>query len=182
MKKYRCVVSLLAGLLICVSVPSNVVADSMVSDEAMAAIKSAESAVAQARSAIEKGKGLLALVPEDSPYIQEVANMLQVSSSNWKTALSSLDTAKQCSEKVVTTTNEALAQEWALLTKSNAMLALSNAQVVQIGLAYVEAVADNKTESLDAIESAMNKALASSSQVKLSHDNVKKLIAEKHSN
>ena len=49
-------------------------------------------------------------------------------------------------------------------------------------MTYVEAVANDKTESLDIIRSAMQDALASSSQVKLNCDKVKNLISEKYSN
>ena len=156
-------------------------AQSAIPDEVSASVASAEKAVAEARMAIAKGKELLARIPEDSPYLPEVTQMLQVASVNWKGAVDSLKGANESAKKISTATTDAISQDFALLAKVNANVALSGAKVVKIGLAYVEAVAVNKTESLDLIRGAMQDALAAASQVQLNYERVKSLISEKYS-
>lgn len=182
MNRHRCVVAVLMGVLIAFTAIPRVVADMTPADEAMVAIRSAESAISDARVAIEKGKDLVMLIPEDSPFLPEVSQMLQTASANWKNALSALKAAKQCSERLASPASASLTHEYALLAKSNAAVALCGAKIVQIGLAYVEAVAYNKTESLDVIKGAMDNALSATSQANLHYGKVKELIAEKHSN
>ncbi len=150
-------------------------------DESKAAILAAEEAVVVARAAIESGKELIALIPEDSPLLPDVAQVLRAASENWKIAVDSLDGAKESAEKIATASNESIAQDYALLSKVNAGVALSGAKVVEIGLAYIEAIATDKTESLDIIRTAMQDALAASSQVQFNYERVKTLIAEKYS-
>ena len=100
---------------------------------------------------------------------------------NWKLAVESIEGANQSAEKIAATSSEELANDYALLARANSAVAVSGANVVQIGMTYVEAVANDKTESLDIIRSTMQDALSSSSQVKLNCDKVKSLISEKYS-
>jgi hypothetical protein len=147
----------------------------------MATVAAAESVVADAKASIKTGKELVDLIPEDSPLLPEVGQMLKEVSMNWKLAVESLESANESVAKIDSTASPELAADYALLAKVNSSVAASGAKVVQIGMAYVEAVANNKTESLDIIRNAMQDALAASSQVKFNCDKVKSLISEKYS-
>lgn len=144
------------------------------------AIAKAEAEVEKARAAITKGKELLAMIPEDSPLMPDVAQVIEAASENWQIAVESLSGAKQSASKIVTASNESIANDYALLAKVNAGVALSGAKVVQIALSYIEAIATERTESLDIIRTAMQDALASSSQVQFNYERVKALIAQKY--
>jgi hypothetical protein len=157
-------------------------AQSVITDEALASVAAAESAVAEAKASIKRGRELVALIPEDSPLLAEVGQMLKEVSLNWKLAVESIEGASLSAEKIASTKSEGLAKDYALLAKVNASVAISGANVVQIGIAYVEAVATDKTESLDIIRGTMQDALAASAQVKFNCDKVKSLISEKYSN
>lgn len=155
--------------------------DAALADESRAAIIAADEAVEVARAAIESGKELVALIPEDSPLMPDVTQVLRAASENWKIAVDSLDGARKSASKIATASNESIAKDYALLSKVNAGVALSGAKVVQIGLAYIDAIANNKAEALDIIRTAMQDALAASSQVQFNYERVKTLIAEKYS-
>ncbi len=182
MNRQSWVVALMVGLLTFTGMVNQADAQSAVPGDVAAKLAAAEEAVAQARDAISKGKALVAQIPEDSPYLPEVTKMLQAASSNWKMAVESLKGASESSLKISTASTEALSKDYALLAKVNSDVALSGAKVVQIGLAYVEAVAMNKTEALDLIRGVMQDALAASSQVQFNYDRVKSLISEKYAN
>jgi hypothetical protein len=153
---------------------------SSVADEAQAAIGAAEQEVEKARAAIETGKELIAQIPEDSPLMPDVAQVVQAASENWKIAVDSLKGAKDSASKIATASNESIANDYALLAKVNAGVALSGAKVVQIAISYIEAISTSKTEALDLIRTAMQDALASSSQVQFNYERVKTLIAQKY--
>lgn len=150
-------------------------------DESSAAIFAAEAAVEEARAAIENGKELIALIPEDSSLMPDVTQVLWAASENWKIAVDSLNGAKESASKIGSASTESVAKDYALLSKVNAGVALSGAKVVTIGISYIDAIANNKTESLDIIRTAMQDALAASSQVQFNYERVKTLIAEKYS-
>ena len=173
---------MMAALLVICGSTRDVFAQSVLADEALASVATAESVVADAKVSIKKGKELVGLIPEDSPLLPEVREMLKEVSMNWKLAVESIEGANLSAEKIAATTSDELASDYALLARANSAVAVSGANVVQIGMTYVEAVANEKTESLDIIRDAMQDALASSSQVKLNCDKVKKLISEKYSN
>jgi hypothetical protein len=156
-------------------------AQSPLQADVKASISAAQSAVADARASIAKGKELVARIPQDSPYLPEVTQMLQAASANWKVAVNSLKGANESAQKIATASSAALAKDYSILAKVNANVALTGAKVVHIGLAYVEAVATSKTESLDLIKSTMQDALAAASQVQFNYDRVKALISEKYS-
>ena len=174
------------GLMVALLVVSGTVRDgfsqSMLADEALASVATAESIVADAKDAIKQGKELVDLIPADSPLLPEVRQMLKEVSMNWKLAVESIEGANQSAEKIASASSEQLASDYALLARVNSAVAISGANVVQIGMAYVEAVATDKTEALDIIRSTMQDALAASSQVKLNCDKVKNLISDKYSN
>ena len=180
MNRYR-FVGLMVALLVFSGSARNGFAQSMLTDEALASVATAEAVVADAKASIKRGKELVALIPEDSPLLPEVRQMLKEVSMNWKLAVESLEGANQSAEKIASTTSEELAGDYALLAKVNSTVAVSGANVVQIGMDYVEAVANNQTEALDIIRNSMQDALAASSQVKLNCDKVKNLISEKYS-
>ena len=145
-------------------------------------IENAEKEVAEARVAIEKGRELIARIPEDSPLMPDVAQVIQAASENWQIAVDSLRGAKESAEKIYGSSNEAVSSDYALLARVNAGVALSGAKVVQIAMTYVEAIADNKSESLDIIRTALQDSLAASSQVQFNYERVKSLIAQKYAN
>lgn len=156
-------------------------AEVSVADKANIALVTAEQEVEKARAAIEAGKELIAQIPEDSPLMPDVAQVVQAASDNWKIAVDSLKGAKESSSKIATASSEEIANDYALLAKVNAGVALSGAKVVQIAITYIDAIATDKTESLDIIRTAMQDALASSSQVQFNYERVKTLIAQKYS-
>ncbi len=181
MNKYR-FVGLMVALLVFSGSVRNGFAQSSITDEALASVATAESVVADAKASIKRGKELVSLIPEDSPLLSEVRQMLKEVSMNWKLAVESLEGANLSAAKIASTSSEELAGDYALLAKVNSAVATSGANVVQIGMAYVEAVALNKPESLDIIRGAMQDALAASAQVKFNCDKVKNLISEKYAN
>lgn len=152
-----------------------------IADQANSALAVAEQEVEKARAAIEAGKELIAQIPEDSPLMPDVAQVIQAASDNWKIAVDSLQGAKESASKIATASSSSIADDYALLAKVNAGVALSGAKVVQITISYIEAIATDKTESLDLIRTAMQDALASSSQVQFNYERVKTLIAQKYS-
>lgn len=184
MSMYRCrfiTTGLMVALMACLGMVNVSSAQATSSDEALAAVAKAESIVAEAKASIKEGKAMVDLIPEDSPLLPEVGQMLKEVSSNWKLANDSLAAANESATKIASTTNADIAGDYALLAKVNSTTAVSGAKVVEIGIAYVEAVANNKTESLDIIRSTMQDALAASSQVKFNCDKVKKIISQKYS-
>ena len=174
-------VGLMVALLVFSGSARDGFAQSVLADEVLASVATAESVVADAKASIKRGKEMVGLIPDDSPLLPEVGQMLKKVSMNWKLAVESLESANLSAAKIATTTSEELAGDYALLSKVNAAVAVSGTNVVQIGMAYVEAVANNKTESLDIIRGAMQDALSASSQVKLNCDKVKSLISKKYS-
>ena len=154
--------------------------DQLVAD-ADKSIAAATAAVEEARAAIEKGKQVLATIPDDSPAMEEITEMLKSIKENWVLALSSLDGAESSASKIPSASSPEIAQDYKLLTTVNAGVALSGAKVVQIGLLYVDAVANNKAEALDVINAAMQDSMESAAQVQLNYERVKKFIAEKYS-
>jgi hypothetical protein len=150
-------------------------------DESNVAISAATAAVEEARISIENGKQLVAMIPADSPLIVEVTEMLQASSANWAVAVDALEGAKESANKIDSASNIEIAQDYQLLAKVNAGVALSGAKVVQTGLLFVDAAANNKTESLEIIRIAMQDSLAAAAQVQFNYERVKVLIAEKYS-
>jgi cytidylate kinase len=150
-------------------------------DKVNKSIAAAVSAVEEARVAIENGKQLVALIPADSELVGEVKQMLVAASENWKVAITALDGAKESASKIESASSSELAQDYTLLATVNAGVALSGAKVVQTGLIFVDAAANNKTEALDIIRMAMQDSLAAASQVQFNYERVKTLIAEKYS-
>ncbi|NNJ70763.1 MAG: hypothetical protein HKP10_05680 [Kiritimatiellales bacterium] len=149
--------------------------------QAAGAVSEAEMAVDTARIAIGRGKDLYLMIPEDSPMFSDVAQVLEEASRNWKVAIASLDGAKESASKVSTAASESVASDYALLAKANAGVALSGAKVVEISIAYVDAIANNKTEALGVIRIAMRDALEVTSQIQVNYERIKTLIAEKYS-
>ena len=149
--------------------------------EANKSIAAASAAVEDARTAINNGKQLLAKIPADSPVIGEVAEMLKAAKENWTLAVSALESAKESASKIGSATSSDIAQDYKLLAAVNAGVALSGANVVQTSLMFVEAVADNKSESLDVIRMAMANSVDAAEQVQINYERVKSFIAEKYS-
>jgi hypothetical protein len=178
--------SFIAGLIVALlgtGVATNVAKAQKINSpsEIQVAIDAAEVAVEKARDDIEKGKALLAQIPEDSPLMSDVAQVVQAAAENWKIAVDSLKGAKESAGKIESAGSQSLVGDYAVLAKVNAGVALSGAKIVGMAVAYVEAVASNKTEGLDIMRAALQDAVAASSQVQFNYDRVKKLITEKYS-
>jgi len=146
MNRYRCIMGLMVGLMVFCGSTREGIAQSMLADETLASVAMAESAVADAKAAIKRGKELVSLIPEDSPMLPEVAQMLKQVSMNWKLAVESIENANESAAKIASTASQELADDYALLAKVNSTVAVSGADVVEIGMAYVEAVATDNTE------------------------------------
>jgi uncharacterized protein YunC (DUF1805 family) len=151
------------------------------SSEANQVIAVASQAVEDARSSIEMGKRLVAMIPADSEFQGEVKEMLVAASENWNLAIKALEGAKASASRISTASSLEIAGDYKLLATVNAGVALAGARVVQTGLDFVEAVANNKTESLGIIRMAMQDGLAAASQVEFNYERVKTLIAKKYS-
>ena len=145
------------------------------------AIALAEVAVTDVRSKIEIGKQQLALIPESSELYAEVTQILADASEKWKVATVALEGAKKSAAGIASAKDSDLAQDFALLARVHAELALSGAKVLETGLLFIDAAASNKTEALGIIRKAMKDSLIAAAQVQSSCDRVIKLIAEKHS-
>ena len=150
-------------------------------DEANQSIAAASAAVENARAAIENGKQLLARIPDDSALLPEVKEVLVAAAANWKQAVKALEGAKASAARISKASTPEVAGDYKLLAEVNAEVALAGAKVVDTGLLFVKAVADNKTESLGVIRMAMQDALASASQVEFNYERVKALVAKKYS-
>ena len=155
------------------------------SDQLVAAanksISAADATVAEARSAIENAKQLLSTIPADSALMGEVTEVLTEVKNHWALALEALDGAKESASKIPAASSTEIAGDYKLLATVNAGVALSGAEVVKTGVAFVEAVAANKVEALDIIRVAMQDALAASTQVEFNYERVKSLITKKYS-
>lgn len=149
--------------------------------EANASISTAEASVNDARTAIESAKSLLEDIPADSDLMTEVTEMLVEVKGNWALALEALEGAKESASKISAASSAEIAGDYKLLATVNAGVALSGAEVVKTGIAFVEAVSSNKVEALDIIRIAMQDSLAASSQVQFNYERVKSLITQKYS-
>lgn len=141
----------------------------------------AEGAVESVRAKIETGKQQLASIPEGSELYSEVSQVIAAASEKWTAATVALDWAKKSAARIASAKSSDLAQDYALLARVNAGVALSGAKVLETGLLFVDAAASNKTEALGIIRKAMKDSLDAVAQVQSSCDRVMKLIAEKHS-
>ena len=149
-------------------------------DEVSSSIATAEAAVTEARLAIEAGKKQMALISQDSPMIGEITEVLTIISESWATTVSALDGAKASATRMADASKESTVADFALLSKVNARVALSGASVVRIGLSYIDAIAENKTESLAIVHSAMQDAVTSFAQVQVNYERVKSFIVKKY--
>jgi hypothetical protein len=143
------------------------------------AVDFASIAVNEARASIENGKQLVVQIPADSEFTYEVKEILLAASVNWTIAGEALEGAKESVAQVGSSSSPEVVDRYQLLAKVNAYVASSGANVVKIGLLFVEAVAGNKTESLDLIRLSMQDAVAASSQVQFNYDRVKSYMVAK---
>lgn len=181
MKRKGFIVGLAVALLGFGATSSVVAKKSMPVDDVASSVASAELRIEEARVAIESGKQMLATIPEDSPMMSEVVRVVSVASDNWKIAVESLAGSKKSAARISSSSNSSVASDFAMLAKVNANVASSGAQVVKIAVAYVEAVANEETEALELIDSALVKASASAVRVQRSYDRVKAEITKKYS-
>ena len=144
-------------------------------------VNAARDAVEEARVSIEKGKALLEKIPADSEYSEEVTAVISAISKHWNTSVDALASAEKITPRILKTKNEGLAGDYKLLTSLSSGVALSGARVVQTGILFVDAVANNKTEALGIIRKVLADALATSDEVDQNYDRTKKLIMQKYS-
>jgi hypothetical protein len=144
-------------------------------------INDASSAVENARISIEEGKKLLEKIPADSDLSAEVTEVISAISKHWDVTVKALATAEKTAPRILKATKPGLAEDYKLLATISAGVALSGAQVVQTGILFVDAVANNKTEALSIIRKALADALSQSDQVDQNYDRAKKLIMQKYS-
>lgn len=175
-------VAVLAVALVGSSVMINAASAAGMADQAAAAVKDAELTIQDARLAIERGKSLVSLIPQDSPMFSDVAQTLEKTMKNWKMAISALEGAKESLAKVSSAPNAEVADDFALLARVNAGVAHSGAKVVQISISYLDAIANDKTEAVGLIRVAMRDALDASARIQDNYGRVKALIAEKYAN
>jgi len=178
----KCFVAVLAVALVGSSVMVNAAYGAGMVEQAAAAINDAEMSIQDARSAIERGKSLVSLIPQDSPLFADVAQTLERTMKNWKMAISSLEGAKESLAKVSSAPSAEVANDYALLARVNAGVAQSGAKVVQISISYIDAIANDKTEAVGLIRVAMRDALNASERIQGNYERVKGLIAEKYAN
>lgn len=151
-----------------------------VPSDVAAALKAAQIQIDATRQALAASKVQLDAIPEDSAYIAQVKEMLQVAERYWGEAKDALEGARMSVDKIGGAA-PSISKDYQLLAKVSANVARSGAEVVQISLSYIQAVANQKTESLEIIGRAMTDAQAAASQVKSNFDRVKKAISGKYS-
>lgn len=153
MKKKSWVVSGLLGALLTFSVGNVQGQDD---GSVLGAVAEAKKAVKQARLSIKKGNDQSAdlSISEDSPYLNSVVSAVKQGAESWKLALVSLEKAQECEEKILASSVED--KKLNLCAKAHARLAVVQVNVVEVSLAYVEALYNGKTETLGVLEEAMN--------------------------
>jgi hypothetical protein len=178
----RSLYSVVFGLFLCgaISASAEKAVDEVVA-EAKATVMAAQQAVDDARLAVEQGKQMVQNLSSDAMMISEVKEMLIASSENWTIAVEALKQAEKSAEKLDMVQDEQILKDYALLARMNANVAKSGAQVVTTGLIFVEAAANNKTETLDVIRLAMQEVQASAAQVRFNSEQVIGLIKEEYS-
>lgn len=134
-------------------------------DSVLGAVAEAQKAVAQARVAIKKGNDHSAdlSISENSPYLKSVVSVVKQGSENWKHALAALEKAEECETKLLSSSVKDKKLE--LIAKANARLAVGRVSVVQVSLAYVEAIYNGKTEKLEVLEEAMGDAVEAANRM-----------------
>lgn len=157
------------------------VGSSVVADRAGEAINAADQAVQEARASIEKGKELVVQIPEGSAFLPEVLRTLEAASGTWDLAVGSLDGAKGVAGRISSVAKEEVAADYTSLVVANAAIAQSGANLVKICIIYVDAVANNKTEALGTIQTALQGAAEAASNIQSAYEQMKVSIAAKYS-
>ncbi|MBN2684171.1 MAG: hypothetical protein JXR40_02725 [Pontiellaceae bacterium] len=153
MKKKSWIVSGLLGVLLAFSAGT---AKGQDDGSVLGLVAEAGKAVAQAREAIKKGNDQSAdlSISEDSPYLNSVVSAVKQGAKSWQLALAALEKAEECEAQLLASSVED--KELKLRAKANARLAVAQVNVVEVSLAYVEALYNGKTEMLGVLEEAMN--------------------------
>ncbi|MBN2704235.1 MAG: hypothetical protein JXR23_08490 [Pontiellaceae bacterium] len=163
MKNKSWLVSGLLGVLLAFSAGT---ARGQDDDSVLGAVAEAKKAVAQARVAIKKGNDHSAdlSISEDSPYLKSVVSAVKQGSASWKLALAALEKAEECETKLLSSSVKDKNLE--LFAKANARLAVAQVNVLEVSLAYVEALYNGKTETLGILEEAMDDAVEAAQRMK----------------
>ena len=184
MNRHNCVVLMaVVGLVVGgnLSVARAGEASDSVVDNATVAFAAAEVAVEEARASIAKGQQLIKQVPKGSEFEAEIKQVIMVASENWNLAVSAIGNAKESLSLLGNASDPEITKDYALLATVNSGLALSSAKAVQTGLLFLEAAAENKTESLNIIRGAVHDAATTVAQVQMGAERVKKQISKKYS-
>lgn len=134
-------------------------------DSVLGAVDEAKKAVAQARVSIKKGNDQSAnlSISEASPYLKSVVSAVKQGSESWKLALATLEKAEECEAKLLSSSVKDKNLE--LFARANARLAVARVNVVEVSLAYVEALYNGKTEKLGILDEAMAYAVEAASRM-----------------
>ncbi len=162
MKKKSWLVSGLLGVLLTFSVGN---ARGQDDGSVLGTVVEAQKALKQARAAIKKGNDQSAdlSISEDSPYLISVVSAIKQGATSWKLALGALEKAQECEEKLLASSVED--KELELCAIANARLAIAQVNVVEVSLAYVEALYNGKTETLGILEEAMDYVVDSANRI-----------------
>ncbi len=150
-------------------------------ETAQQAISLAEDAVDAARVSIERGKGFVGQIPEDSDLMCDVKEMLVTTSEKWKLAINALEWAEISAEKMQAAPSDAMSVNYEVLAMSSSFISFSGANMVQVGLLFVEAVATDKAESVGIIGLALQDSMVAFEQLSFHYDGVKvALVGDNH--
>lgn len=152
----------------------------LVSSKAIADLDSASQTIERARNAIAKAEAVVSLIPETSPELDYVVQLLNETSKDWNTALNSFNEAKMCAVKISETSNESLKEDYKVLLDVCKQLTQTHANAVIISTSYVRVLAHERLDQLDTIQSSIDE-IAQVKQLVLDNANyTKKAITAKY--
>ena len=152
----------------------------LVSSKAIADLDSASQTIERARNAIAKAEAVVSLIPETSPELDYVVQLLNETSKDWNTALNSFNEAKMCAVKISETSNESLKEDYKVLLDVCKQLTQTHANAVIISTSYVRVLAHERLDQLDTIQSSIDE-IAQVKKLVLDNANyTKKVITAKY--
>lgn len=152
----------------------------LVSSKATADLDSASQAIERARNAIAKAEAVVSLIPETSPDLDYVVQLLNTTSEDWNTALNSYNESKMCAAKIRETSNESLKEDYKALLDVCKQLTQTHANAVIISTSYVRVLAQNRLDQLDTIQNSIDEIAQVKQLVLDNADYTKKAITAKY--
>ena len=104
----------------------------------------------------QKAEAVVSLIPETSPELDYVVQLLNETSKDWNTALNSFNEAKMCAVKISDTSNESLKEDYKVLLDVCKQLTQTHANAVIISTSYVRVLAHERLDQLDTIQSSID--------------------------